>query len=132
VARRALSLTSHITQRDDGIGMRTRRAVALSYAWRPRPYRTAPPRSSEARSPLEIQGQRPSLSRESPGILMHPAGVPGRGSRSPLRRDPQPASPPRATGPRAAGTTDGDASTTAIRKTLSAAIEDIRPKPGDV
>ena len=70
------SLTSYITQRDDGIGIRTRRAAAPSYAWRPRPYRTAPPRRSEARSPLEIQGQRPSLSCESPGILMHPAGVP--------------------------------------------------------
>ena len=67
------SLTSYITQRDDGIGIRTRRAAAPSYAWRPRPYRTAPPRRSEARSPLEIQGQRPSLSCESPGILMHPA-----------------------------------------------------------
>ena len=70
--------------------MRPRRAVAPSYAWRPRPYRTAPPRRSEARSPLEIQGQRPSLSRESPPrILMHPAAVPAHPSavtRSQLRR----------------------------------------------
>ena len=69
--------------------MRTRRSVAPSYARRPRLYRTAPSPRSEARSPLGIQGRRPSLSHESPGIFMHPAEVsahPCAVTRSQLRR----------------------------------------------
>ena len=108
-ARRAFSLTSHITQRDGGIRMRTRRAAAPPAPRRPRPHRTAPPRRSRGRPPLDDPGlasvPRALIARglHAPGrhpghresILearRHP-GAPAGVLAHPLHRDPRPGSP---------------------------------------
>jgi hypothetical protein len=129
----AFSPTSHITQRDDGIGMRHAGPPHPPAPRRPRPHRTAPPRRPEARSPLYDPALAPVPGPGSPGVSMHLAGIPairepileplaasgrpGQGSRS------SPAPFATSFAARASGTTDGDASTTAIRKTRSAADE---------
>jgi hypothetical protein len=73
-ARRAFSPTSHITQRDGGIGMRTRRAAAPPAPRRPRPHRTAPPRCSRGRPPLD-----------DPGLASVPRALIARGLHAPGR-----------------------------------------------
>jgi hypothetical protein len=119
-ARRAFSPTSHITQRDGGIGMR--RAAAPSCAPATETAQDCSTATFQGRPSWMIPGWRPSPVPGSPEVSMHPAdipairepihepwrhpGVPAGVLAHPLRRDPRPASP-RATGPSAAGTTDG-------------------------
>jgi len=105
----AFSPTSYITQRDGWMG--------CGRAGQPHPPAPVPGPGSPGVSmhPADIPAIREPIlePQRHPGVL---AGV----LAHPLRRDPRPASPPRATCTRAAGMTQGDASTTAIRTTLSA------------
>ena len=118
---RAFSPTSHITQRDGGIGMR--RAAAPSCAPATQTAQDCSTATFQGRPSWMIPGWRPSPVPGSPEVSMHPAdipavrepiheprrhpGIPAGVLAHPLRRDPRPASPPRATGPSAAGPTDG-------------------------
>jgi hypothetical protein len=115
-AVRAFSLTSRITQRDGRAGR--------GRAGQPHP-RSGPPAAASrspgcwispgwCRSPRSpaVSGQpgRPRARPRASAASRHP----GRSSRSPLRRDPRPASPSRMTGP-CGVSTDEDASAATIR-----------------
>jgi hypothetical protein len=151
----AFSPTSRITQRDGTTGRDAPDNCTLLYPGDPGPHRPAPPRRSRASGRLPeppacsmIPGWRPPPGPGSPGIRRHPGGSPAIPEPGPrTRRHPGvPAGLPftpcavtleqfhrQGDDPRAAGTTDGDASAPRqSRKTLSAALEDVHLKRGDV
>ena len=144
----ARSPRPHVSLSVTAGGVRTHRAAGTAPAGSTATFTGVRPPAGTPAYPM-IPGWRPPPGPGSPGVRRHPAGSPAilepgpRARRHPGAPRPGSRSPPCAVildqlhrqgdGPRAAGTTDGDASAPRqSRKTLSAAVADIRPRHGDV